>query len=354
MTVGLVAPNGGIDDTDNNYRKSDYLPVKPSHKYRLTISGFICAYDSAKNVISGGGYSGNGSTVDVDYTTPATCAYVRLSARCSGNYVANAGYFKFYDMNPDYLLPSDFLHWKPMNGKRVVVFADSIAGLYRAGWPLMLQEKTGALVYNCGFPGCRMELLNGQDAAGTNPFAMCSIVDSILSGDWSAQEASPLYSSSQWVAASLALLKTIDFTDVDIVLIAFGINELGYPQDDSQNPTNKYTYAGATRYSLNTLMGAYKQLGVCLLAPTYCYNVDGSGQDTDTYQHPTYGGKLTDNVETLKDVAEEYKVPFINMYYEMGINKVNKEVYYVDGTHLNYDGLQRYSGLVAQGVEKFQ
>lgn len=354
ITIGYVASNGGINDSNNSYRKSDYLQVKPSHLYRLTMSGFICAYDSDKNVISGGGYTGDGSTVDVDYTTPATCAYVRISARCAGDYSDKYGYFKFYDMNPDYLIPSNFLHRKPLNGKRVVVFGDSIVGNIRAGWPLMLQEKTGALVYNCGFGGCRMELLDGQDAAGTNPFAMCALVDSIISGDWSTQEASPLYSNAT-IKASLDLLKTIDFSEIDIVLIAYGTNELGYPQDDTNNQKSKYTYAGATRYSLDTLMSQYKQLGVMLLTPIYRYSFGTqTTEDSDTYTHPTYGGRLTDNVKTLKEVAQEYKVPCIDMYYQLGINKINRDAYYIDGTHLNYVGLQRYSGFVAQGVEKFQ
>ena len=302
---GFVTAGGGVSQS-SNYKRSDYLAVRPNHKYKLTINGFICAYDQNKQVISNSGYQGDGALIDVDYTTPANCAYVIVSARCDGEYVENSGFFKFYDLAPDYRIADSFLRWKPMNGKKIVVFGDSIAGNYRAGWPLMLQEKTGALVYNCGFGGCRMELLDGQDAAGTNPFAMCALVDSIISGDWSTQEASPLYSNAT-IKASLDLLETIDFSEIDIVLIAYGTNELGYPQDDTNNPKSKYTYAGATRYSLDTLMTQYKQLGVMLLTPIYRYSFGTQTAEDSDKTSGTVSLKIVRVLHSDYDQMEEVK-----------------------------------------------
>ena len=190
-----------------------------------------------------------------------------------------------------------------------------------------------------------------MDSIGTDPFAMCNLVDAIHNNDWSFQESSQLLSGSNkdYYRSSLDLLKTIDFNDIDIVLIAYGTNEAGWlPMDDESKPYSKNTYAGATRYSLNRLMADYPNINVFLLTPIYRYAWGNDDtRDSDTYVHPTKGGTLIDNINTLKKVAHEYKVPCIDMYYELGVNIVNRDNYYLDGTHLNNNGLIRYADRIA-------
>ena len=84
------------------------------------------------------------------------------------------------------------------------------------------------------------------------------------------------------------------------------------------------------------------------MTPIYRYAwSDGDTRDSDTHVHPTKGGTLIDNINTLKEVAHEYKVPCIDMYYELGVNIVNRDNYYLDGTHLNNNGLIRYADRIA-------
>lgn len=348
---GFVTAAGAVDSSDTNWVHSDYLAVEPSHTYKIYFDGFVAAYNDLKQVISGGGYTGSLSTIDHEYTTPANCAYIIFSAKIVGVSQGSLYAARVDDTNPTYKEIADERPKLPLVGKRIVCFGDSNTGNLRYGWPLMLQKITGAITYNVGFGGCRMSVLSGSDPAGTNPFSMARLADAIVSGDWSTQNASPL-ASGTFIKASLDLLKTIDFDTIDAITISYGTNELGYPQDNPDNPEDVNTYGGAYRYAMHKLMAAYPHLSVIAVTPIYEFDLGDDHEDSDTYQHPTYGGKLTDNVATLIQVSEELKVPCIDMYHTMSVNKYNRDDYYQsgDGTHLNYRGLERYASVLAQGM----
>lgn len=205
-----------------------------------------------------------------------------------------------------------------------------------------------------------MELLSGdsETAQITNPFAMCSIVDELAKSDsdstkWSAQdtaaaafEASPRY--NRIIKLRLAILKTIDITDIDIVTIAYGTNEIGYTQENQSDAYDKYTYGGATRYSIEKLLELNPKLRIVLLTPIYRHDVSSTGNDSDSYVNSDTGLKMSDNIDTLKAVGLEYKTPVIDMYHDLGINAENYLSYFgdddepQDGTHINSYGRKMY------------
>ena len=346
--VGYITEAGAYN-SNSNWIHSDYIKVQENHKYKFYVSGFIAAYDNTKTIISGGGYTGGGQVIDIEFTTPSGCAFLIVSGKISG--VARGGVESvvFMDLEPTYSDLENGMPPLPLVGKKIVCFGDSITGLYRAGWPLKLQEITGAITYNVGFGGCRMSVISGD--GGTNPFSMAKLADAIISGDWTEQENSPLYSGNVTIRASLDLLKTIDFDTIDCILIAYGTNEFGrLPMDNENDPEDITTYAGAYRYALHKLMEEYPQLTVVALTPIYRKLASWDGEDSDTHVNPTYGGKLTDNVNTLISVSNELKVKCIDLYHTMSVNKYNYLHYYIDGTHLNFNGFDRYASCVAQDL----
>lgn len=232
-----------------------------------------------------------------------------------------------------------------LKGKTIVNFGDSIFGKARPPEDISthLANCTGATVHNCGFGGCRMATHSLPNYA---PFSMFALSNAITSGDFSAQEAAVSATSgevvSSYFADALALLKSIDFSKVDIITIAYGTNDFAaeIALDNESNLYDTSKYGGALRYSIETILSAFPNIRIFLCSQIYRFwMADGVfSEDSDSR---TYGGqKLTDFVAKTKEIANEYHLPFIDNYYELGLNKFNRTVYFpaTDGTHPNNTG----------------
>lgn len=341
------------------------LPCEPSHKYRTETQTQVVFYDSTMTFISAiipqSSAAYTGTTVEMDFTTPATCAFMSINT--------NNAHEKVFDVDQR-IVYGDIVNPQKLEGLKVLAFGDSITGNYGFGDNIsyFVEMDTGAKTYNCGFGGCRMEKISesgstAENAALTNPFAMCELVDQLALPDtdpnkWAAQdeaaaefEASPRFNRT--IKLRLAILKTVDLSTIDIVTIAYGTNEAGYPQYNEANPYDKYTYAGATRYAIEKLLEVNPKLRIVLLTPIYRHSFGSGEGDSDSYIRPSTGLGLLDNIETLKAVGLEYKVPVIDMYHDLGINKENYLSYFGDddepddGTHINTYGRKMYGDRLA-------
>lgn len=241
---------------------------------------------------------------------------------------------------------------KKLQGKVIVNFGDSIFGKRRPPDDIStkLADLTGATVHNCGFGGCHM---SNHWASTYNAFSMCNLADAIVSGTWTAQDNALLETGSNAVPSyfseGLNILKTLDFSKVDIITIAYGTNDWnsGDEIDNEANQKSKDTYAGALRYSIETLLGTYPNLKIFICSQTYRFFLDDAGNyidDSDTKTN-TNNVKLTDFVAKTKEIARAYHLPFIDNYYSLGLNKFNRTVYFsnsqgavTDGTHPNTVG----------------
>lgn len=345
--------NGKISNL-NSFNCLPFIPVKPNHKYRTQTQTQIVFYDETLTFISSllpaSDANNTGTTVEMDFVTPLTCKYISVNTK--------SAHEMLFDL--DYVTVGTDSNSKKLKNRTVVCFGDSITGNYGFGdnYPYQIEKLTDAKTFNCGFGGCRMELVpSDSDVAFTNPFSMCGIVDALekaKNGDadaWDDMDNNAL-TLSRMAYFRLQILKSIDWSKVDIVTIAYGTNEGGYPQDDESDKYNKYTYAGATRYAVEKLLTLYPKLRIVLLTPIYRYYTS-EHQDSDTHVNPNYGYKLTDNVATLISVGRELKVPVIDMYYTLGINITNYTSYFgdedeqSDGTHINSFGREEMGRRVA-------
>ena len=250
----------------------------------------------------------------------------------------------------------------PLKDKTIVNFGDSIFGMFSAPSDIstFLEERTGATVHNCGFGGCRMAK---HTSAYYDPFSMYRLADAVVSGDFTLQE----QALSNAVAAgqtgalvtkfptTLETLKSIDFNKVDIVTIAYGTNDWqgGCPLDNENNSKDTDCVIGALRYSIEKILTAYPHLKVFICSPIYrCWNnTDGSlNYDSDNESSAVGGVLLTDIVDKEGNVAKEYHLPFIDNYYSLGINKINRLNYFTiaDGTHPNEAGRKLIASHIAK------
>ena len=244
----------------------------------------------------------------------------------------------------------DNVHY--LKEKVIVNFGDSIFGNSKYPYDIstMLAEITGATVHNCGFGGCRM----ATHSTGYNDFSMYSLANAIVAGDFSVQEASASSVSIQNVADRVALLKTLDFNNVDIITIAYGTNDFtgGKPLDSETNVLDTTTFGGALRYSIETLLTAFPHLKIFVCTPTWRFWLTDGAYDynSDTYTN-SMNNKLTDFVEKTKEICKEYHIPCIDNYYELGFNKFNRSRYFsaTDGTHPIKEGRR----LMAEHIAKY-
>lgn len=228
----------------------------------------------------------------------------------------------------------------------IVCFGDSITGAFTdkdRDYPYILGKMLGAKTYNVGFGGCRM---------GTHPtdkynnFCMYKLADAIYNNDFSAQEADT--TGAETYPLRLETLKNIDFSNIDIVTIAYGTNDWGggyetvKPIDNKENAYDTNNFYGATRYSIKRLLEKYPHLKIIIVSPYYRYEPE-TGEDSDTFKpntNPNYS--LLDYVNALEVSSNDMKVPFVNMYNSMGVNKFNRKNYFdgTDGVHFNANGMK--------------
>ena len=226
-------------------------------------------------------------------------------------------------------------------GKKCVCFGDSITGNYIKpfDYPSIIARKTGMEVVNGGFGGCRMAQ---HPDTGHTAFSMYNLADSVASGNWSVQDAAVKSIESANATEHLATLKEVDWSAVDYITILYGTNDFtgGVPIGADDGSLSTTQFKGALRHSIETILAAYPKIRIVLLTPIYRFwKENGTVTDSDSYE--SSGLKLTDYVEAVIDVADEYKLPVFNLYNSLGINKINRTKFLADGVHPNEDGLER-------------
>ena len=230
---------------------------------------------------------------------------------------------------------------KSLNGKVIVNFGDSIFGNFRAPEDISsyISEITGATVYNVGFGGCCMAV---HEYPHFGCFSMYRLAEAVSSGDFSIQDKSfdmepvgeplPTYFKS-----SCELLKSIDFSKVDIITIAYGTND--YTDDKKTDSDDKYditTYGGALRYSLEKIMKAYPHIQIALCSQLYRYFPNKEGVITGDSEDTMFGGNyLSAFLKKTEEIANEYALYYLDNYYGSGINKETRHLCFAnnDGAH---------------------
>ena len=229
----------------------------------------------------------------------------------------------------------------PLAGMTCVCFGDSITGNYVApfDYPSIVARKTGMTVINGGFGGCRMAQHPSNEYTA---FSMYSLANSVASGDWSVQDAAVGSVSSANAAEHLDALKSVDWSAVDFITISYGTNDftggVSIGEDDGSLSTSQFK--GALRHSIETILTAYPGIRIVLITPIYRFWKEGDVvTDSDAYEVSDL--KLTDYVDAVISVADEYKLPVFNLYNSLGINKINRTVFLADGVHPSEAGIDR-------------
>lgn len=328
------------------YSCSDFMDVKEGEVYKLQVNdagtGASLSLVFFNDSITDGENVNLGWTVETYFTVPT--GKTKLSINSSYNKI------KVKNIHPTqkkiYIprLKTDASK-NPFKRKIIVNFGDSIFGQARqpADISTYLSEELECTVHNCGFGGCQM---GKHSQTQYDAFSMYRLVDSIVSGDWSLQDANKTASGiPSYFSKTIDLLKSIDFAKVDIATLGYGINDYNNGLklvDDGKNSFLCFEYA--MKYSIEKLLIAYPNLRIFVCTMTYGFSITDDA-DTDNFKKTSWVDgsgttKYTDWVEMQKSVAKEYHLPVIDNYYDLGINRFNKLQYFSsnDGTHHGLDG----------------
>lgn len=239
---------------------------------------------------------------------------------------------------------------KFVDGEICVCFGDSLLGMPAApeDYASVIEAETGLVTVNAGF-GAASIAKNPNEAY--DAFSLYRLVNAVVSGDWTLQDSKvaelPLSNS----AARLTALKETDWSKVSVVTLGMGLNDIndGYVIENTEDVKDITTVKGALRYSIETLLTKYPYLKIMVLTPTYRYMYNSDvGCDEILYNGNTY----EEYIDAVISVAEEYKLPYIDLYRTIGFNAYNFKYYYLegDGTHLNSKGNVRIGKRVANEI----
>ena len=179
-------------------------------------------------------------------------------------------------------------------------------------------------------------------------FSMYRLADAVATGDWTLQQTHLGSISSAYADIRLGALMAVDWSKVDFVTIAYGSNDInGNYVDNAENKMSLTSISGALRYSIEKLLTAYPHIKLLILTPLYRFWPDQDNIDSD--EKEVNGNPYTAWGDALLEVAKEYKVPAVDMYRTLGINKLNR-TYYIpatDGAHPNAEGQKLIGGKIA-------
>lgn len=226
----------------------------------------------------------------------------------------------------------------------IVMLGDSILGQYRdeTSVAARLEALLGKPVYNGALGGTCMSRNDLEMRLGYTKdcLSVTALAEAIAMQDFGVQQTiRSRESATEYFGNIIDDLDAIDFDDVEILLIGAGVNDYHagtpiYPEDDGYD---EYTYVGALRSVIRDIRGAYPNLRIVLISPTYTWYRE---KNLTCEEYNLGGGVLEQYVEAERQVANEMDVEFIDLYHDFYPNRQweDWEIYTIDGLHPNEEG----------------
>lgn len=217
----------------------------------------------------------------------------------------------------------------------IVFFGDSVIGNYHnsTSIPNVLTSLTNARTYNCAIGGTTATLA---------PDAQMSLTQTV---DHFLQQKLSSFSTAETANTVLERYYREATPERNLCfVIHYGLNDYftGAPliAEDTYDTSG---FSGALRTGIEQLKSSYPNAKFLLIAPNFTsYFTNG------TEKTSSYGGTLSEYVDTILSVADEYSIPVLNNYTDLPINAQNHAQYLVDGCHPNEAGRLLIGSSLAQ------
>ena len=138
--------------------------------------------------------------------------------------------------------------------------------------------------------------------------------------------------------------------DADIVVVFGGTNDFGHGDAPlgTMSDRTPYTFYGALHCLYTALTEKYPDVPVVILTPLHRWNEDCPKGDNK----PEPVGTLKEYVNIIREVAEYYSLPVLDLFKESGLQPkipVIQQKYVPDGLHPNDDG----NAILAHKIARF-
>lgn len=204
----------------------------------------------------------------------------------------------------------------------------------------IIQEETGANVYNCALTGSFMcTSTEYETILSDNPldaFSLFWISHGIQINEWSLQESAlellPEEYDKEHYREVLDLLESIDYDSIDLLLIYYDGHDY-LAKHPINNPLDMYdvqSIEGNFTGIFERFPHNYPHMQYMFISPTFCYvtHEDGTREGSDTADLGY--GNLPTNMTTLQVQSQNYTVSYVDNYCGINITPETADGYLME------------------------
>lgn len=207
----------------------------------------------------------------------------------------------------------------------------------------IVQEKTGATVYNCAIPGSYMSMKNDtyKDDFIYDAFSfynLCTIftIGNTKTISWAERDLGGLPDD---VEKSLDLLQSIDYNELDVLCIYYDGSDYldqrpSYNIDKETDPT---LFCGALSAGLDLIQQYLPQTRIIVMSPTYVYAVDEDGNYTSSFTTEVLEEPMSNYIGLQSQTCMDHHVTFVDNFYGSVYEEIADD-YLKDNILLNEKG----------------
>lgn len=239
----------------------------------------------------------------------------------------------------------------------VVILGDSVMGQCRdeTSVAAKLEAMIGRPVYNGALGGTCMAMQEDWEINySTEMLNMVGLSKAIVADDFGVQQTiRSRRAVTEYFRDTVDELECIDFEQVEVLILAFGINDYhaGVGLSDNKfDPMNEETYKGALQSVLSTLQKRYPDMRIVLATPTYTWYLS---EKLTCEEYDTGSVYLEAYVNAEIAIGEMYGVEVVDLYHDVYPHEKWEDwmIYTEDGLHPNEAGRTLLAGLLAECLQ---
>lgn len=211
------------------------------------------------------------------------------------------------------------------------------------GLAALIEKQSGAVVYNCAFPGSTVAMKNAEYNSNypLDGLSLYWSAAALCNQNFDLMEAVVQDLNNESASAALDTIKSVDLTKVDALVILYDLQDymgrrIVY---DANNQRNLNTVYGALNATIQLFQEEYPYIRIFVLSPTYGTFTEGDGTTYDCDRDDLGNGTLADYINWELEASRSNGVTFIDNYY--GAVSMDHPDCLTDGFHLNQEGRQR-------------
>ncbi|MCR4599367.1 MAG: hypothetical protein K5678_10080 [Acetatifactor sp.] len=242
-------------------------------------------------------------------------------------------------------------HAKKSARPKTIVFGDSLMAIARGedSVPDRLSGLLGEPVFNAAFGGTTL----AKNGSASEELSMAALKNAVIANDFAPQQQVSIQSAAtEYFDELVDALDASDFQGAELLLVTHGMNDYlsGVLLENSGDPFDEGTYAGALRTIVTDLGKAFPNCRIILVTPTFAWycNAEKSCEEIEFG-----GGTLDAYAAKEREVAAELGVELIDLYDLYEHEKYEDwERFTSDGVHPNATGRELIAERIAAYLEE--